>query len=400
MKSTRLRPLAALLCAALLSVSLCTSALAATGARSIEAIYAKYKVTLDGESLRLTDADGKTVEPFSWEDTVYLPVRAIATALGLQVQWLPETQTVALKSGGQIPAATQKAPTGARKTVTLIAQFSGINLTMDGTPIPLKDADGATVEPFTINGTTYLPVRAVADAMGLGVDFQASSNTVALTSRHPAANPKNAAAFLKGVLDSIYLGKYDKNYLSLAGISADWAKEERQDKLDAEALYFARYFDVSSLAAEREDEDTLAALKAVEEFYTDLYAKAKYTVGTAKAGEDGTYLLPVSVSPINTLTRLTGEEIQAAKTAALSKSYLTVKETEALNEEERAALEALRQDRAYTENLVKALRSKGVGYNSKETATVRIWRDEDGYYALRDDDLSQIDSYILAYNRK
>ena len=49
---------------------------------------------------------------------------------------------------------------------TLEATYSGIRITLDGREVDPKDANGAAVEPFAVDGTTYLPVRAVADALG------------------------------------------------------------------------------------------------------------------------------------------------------------------------------------------------------------------------------------------
>ena len=68
-----------------------------------------------------------------------------------------------------------------RQTAQL--DFNNIKVTLDGKSIPLVDANGTAVEPFAINGTTYLPVRAVADALGLGVGWDQSTTTVILTNK-------------------------------------------------------------------------------------------------------------------------------------------------------------------------------------------------------------------------
>jgi hypothetical protein len=41
-----------------------------------------------------------------------------------------------------------------------------------------RDAVGASVEPFIVNGTTYLPVRAIAEALGMKVQWDNSSKSV------------------------------------------------------------------------------------------------------------------------------------------------------------------------------------------------------------------------------
>lgn len=58
--------------------------------------------------------------------------------------------------------------------------YEDIKITLDGQAITPKDANGNEVEPFTIDGTTYLPVRAISNALGLDVDWDESTSTVIL----------------------------------------------------------------------------------------------------------------------------------------------------------------------------------------------------------------------------
>ena len=59
--------------------------------------------------------------------------------------------------------------------------YRDIKITLNKEEVTPKDANGNVVEPFIINGTTYLPVRAVADALGLQVAWDDKTSTVALT---------------------------------------------------------------------------------------------------------------------------------------------------------------------------------------------------------------------------
>ena len=59
--------------------------------------------------------------------------------------------------------------------------YNDIKITLDGAPLVPKDVNGNIVEPFIIDGTTYLPVRAVGSALGLGVDWNSQTSTVLLT---------------------------------------------------------------------------------------------------------------------------------------------------------------------------------------------------------------------------
>ena len=56
----------------------------------------------------------------------------------------------------------------------------GIKIVVDGKKLNPTDANGKTVEPMIYNGTTYLPVRAVADALGKAVYWDGPEYTVYL----------------------------------------------------------------------------------------------------------------------------------------------------------------------------------------------------------------------------
>lgn len=81
-----------LVCAILLGVS----ALAAGNSKMIEAFYTGIRLFVDGGEYIPTDANGKVVEPFIYNGTTYLPVRAVANAFGKDVIWDGANQTVYL----------------------------------------------------------------------------------------------------------------------------------------------------------------------------------------------------------------------------------------------------------------------------------------------------------------
>ena len=65
----------------------------------------------------------------------------------------------------------------------LSATYKNIGITLNGEKIALKDANGKAVEPFIIDGSTYVPVRAVSEALGLDVDWNGADNTVVLKNK-------------------------------------------------------------------------------------------------------------------------------------------------------------------------------------------------------------------------
>lgn len=77
-----------------------------------------------------------------------------------------------LVSAAVVPAVAA----GVTKTAELY--YNNIKVVIEGKQADLKDALGNTVEPFAINGTTYLPVRAVANALDQAVSWDGKTQTV------------------------------------------------------------------------------------------------------------------------------------------------------------------------------------------------------------------------------
>jgi len=76
---------------------------------------------------------------------------------------------------------------GVTKTAELY--YNNIKVVIEGKRADLKDALGNPVEPFTINGTTYLPVRAVANALDMAVDWDGKTQTVYLGASEEMEQP-------------------------------------------------------------------------------------------------------------------------------------------------------------------------------------------------------------------
>ena len=77
-----------------------------------------------------------------------------------------------LVSAAVVPAVAA----GVTKTAELY--YNNIKVVIEGKQADLKDALGNPVEPFAINGTTYLPVRAVANALDQAVSWDGKTQTV------------------------------------------------------------------------------------------------------------------------------------------------------------------------------------------------------------------------------
>ena len=69
-------------------------------------------------------------------------------------------------------------------TETISVMYDNIKILIDGVEYTATDANGNVVEPFIYNGTTYLPVRGIANAFDKDVDWEPQTSTVILGSKN------------------------------------------------------------------------------------------------------------------------------------------------------------------------------------------------------------------------
>lgn len=82
--------------------------------------------------------------------------------------------------------------------------YRDIKIVLDKKAVTPKDANGNAVEPFIYNGTTYLPVRAVASALNLEVGWDDVNSTVYLGEQLPKVEAKDFVS-LRVKPDSIFI---------------------------------------------------------------------------------------------------------------------------------------------------------------------------------------------------
>lgn len=111
----------------LLIGTMTVGAFAATGSQNIRATYKDIKVAVNNTVVSLKDAQGRTVEPFVYNGTTYLPVRGVATALGQQVSWDASTNTVYVGEQPTKAPASKSTPAG-----TVLYNSHGIKVTYLG----------------------------------------------------------------------------------------------------------------------------------------------------------------------------------------------------------------------------------------------------------------------------
>lgn len=78
---------------------LSTVVIASSRIANIKVVYDNIKIVVDGKEVNFgLDSEGKKIEPFIYNGTTYLPVRAVGEAVGKEVSWDQSSKTVFLGS--------------------------------------------------------------------------------------------------------------------------------------------------------------------------------------------------------------------------------------------------------------------------------------------------------------
>lgn len=140
------------------------------------------KMTVNGNFFFPEEADSSPLYPITFNDSTYLPARALAERLGAEVDWDSSDNTVIIKSG-KMPDVAGKTGIYPDTLEKITVTMNGTQIIVDGKKIKCTDAKGREVQPIIYNDRTYIPVRAAAKALGAEVDYIDSAKTVVIVKK-------------------------------------------------------------------------------------------------------------------------------------------------------------------------------------------------------------------------
>jgi len=109
-------------------------------------------MTINGHAVQLDAA------PEIVNGSTFLPIRAIAEALGATVTWIPETQGITITLG----------------TTTIGLQIGNTSAVINGNVVPI-------IAPYIKNGRTMVPFRVIVEGVGGTVEWDPVQRTVTVT---------------------------------------------------------------------------------------------------------------------------------------------------------------------------------------------------------------------------
>lgn len=194
----------------------------------------------------------------------------------------------------------------------------------------------------------------------------------------------DAKAYVEGLLKETYLGEFDKNYMTLVGITEEEAQATYENCLDVEAQFFCYFYDIEYPTEEQ--------MSQIKDLYAHIYANAKFQVVSAAQQEDGSFSVKLSIEPIN-IVQLAEARFEDTMQPFYDKYPADVQQ--AMSDAEYEAM-----DQEYAQMILDLYESvmPEIGNEEAQSLSVQIEKGEDGYYSLTDDDFNRIDSLIINYN--
>lgn len=189
----------------------------------------------------------------------------------------------------------------------------------------------------------------------------------------------DAQLLVQGNLDVVYLNQPSEDYLQLVSSTEEEARQDYEDgiwvEVDAAASYF--YIDLELC-----DESISQRLY---DLLCSIYTYSSYQVGEAAETETG-YVVDVTVNPMDIFQKMLEEDYDDAYEEIWAQQDFT-----SATEEE--------YETAWAEFILELLEARldNIGYLEAVTVSVHVEQNDEGYYAIADEDFSQVDWYILSY---
>lgn len=179
LKSRRIMLLLALaLLAALLGAAGAVSA-APTVTNVTAQLNPDYKIVVDGVNQNLFNSAGQPVYPLVYNNSTYLPLRAMGELMNKNVNWDEANLTASLEGTRTTAPSSGRVTTASRQYVN--AQLRpDFTIMMDGVRRSFSNSDGTTIYPLLYNGSVYLPLRAIGELMGKNVDWDGRTSTISI----------------------------------------------------------------------------------------------------------------------------------------------------------------------------------------------------------------------------
>lgn len=162
-----------------LTMALCVPVLGAELKTTELEIYQGVNLYVNCTSYRAADVTGAETKPFIYEGTTYVPLRALSAMLGATLEWDGVNKRVNISSlytAQPVNDTAGRSDTAFNKTT--VTAYEGVEIYVDGNRFIPTDVNGNEVAVYLIDGTTYVPVRALTTLYSVNISYDQDTGRV------------------------------------------------------------------------------------------------------------------------------------------------------------------------------------------------------------------------------
>ena len=193
----------------------------------------------------------------------------------------------------------------------------------------------------------------------------------------------DAEVYVKGRLAEAYLGEASQEYMDLVGYNETQVEAIYQNSLYLEAQVFAYLYSI---------EYPQDFYEELQELYKSVYTHAKFLVVSTNREEDGSISVEVETQPIDLAKKMEEKREEALK------PFFEKYPPESQNTMDEEAYKAYDAEwaRAVIDLLKETLPE--LGNLGPQRVTVKLTKNEEGYYTLSNEEFQKLDAAIIAYS--
>lgn len=216
----------------------------------------------------------------------------------------------------------------------------------------------------------------------------AAALTMVLAACGGGVTKNDATVYVKGEIDSTYIGLYNEDYLKLMDLTEEEAAEDYRWNLEAEADWFMEFAGI--YVTDYAKEECVA-------LYEELYAKCKYTVQPASKLDNGNFAVEVLIEPLDIMVQFQ-EQVDVEQIWSDVVAVAGITTNEELNAMSDAEYQAL--ENQYTDKVVEAIRAliPSVGYEKEQSCIIQLKLNDENMYELVGTDWQNLDGMMIDYN--
>lgn len=173
-----------------------------------------FSIVIDGDEVDFKSATGEAVYPILYQDSTYLPLRAIGEMMGKNVNWDEKNKIITI-SGKRDSASSSSSNPNIGKRDIRVQERPDFTIIIENEEKEFYSAARKRIYPILYDGSTYLPLRAIGEIMNKEVIWDGVNKVVTLNGDFTVTDADSFETTDKEEIKEGYIGRKEAQRLAL-----------------------------------------------------------------------------------------------------------------------------------------------------------------------------------------